>query len=406
MYVLSLPAIYALELTTACNNLCPGCSNICKTNRAQLPLTAATWERLLAQFGQHAVQIRLTGGEPTLHPEFLRILAAATSYQAWVTIFTNARWRHPQPFVQSIRAWPRLSGLLVSLHGAQAKTHEAFSRVRGSFDETLANIRLAVSNGISVALSTVITRWNIDRLEEMLELRRNLGARQVVFNRFLGPASPELEAELPALQRAIQRIESWARAGEPVKYGIGVPQCFEVNSSVGCLAGVAYVTLDASGSLRPCSHSPSVIGSLQSKPLEALWHSQSMNNWRALMPDECTCCAAYPVCHGGCRAALELRVDRRDPLRRAPLGEYMIAPAVRELPTNARPRMKATLRPETFGYAVIGEGHVLPVRAEARPVIDACDGTFTFAQLAEQFGQSGLNLLGELWGQGMLDILP
>jgi hypothetical protein len=60
------------------------------------------------------------------------------------------------------------------------------------------------------------------------------------------------------------------------------------------------------------------------------------------------------------------------------------------------------LRPEAFGYAVLGSGNVLPVRAEARPLIDACDGQRTFAELVEEFGEGGLHLWGTLWEMGML----
>jgi len=61
-------------------------------------------------------------------------------------------------------------------------------------------------------------------------------------------------------------------------------------------------------------------------------------------------------------------------------------------------------RPEPFGYVLLGQGQVVPVRTEARAVVEACDGSATFAQLAARFGQSGLDLLGELWELGMLAV--
>ena len=135
-----------------------------------------------------------------------------------------------------------------------------------------------------------------------------------------------------------------------------------------------------------------------------LWHNETMDAWRALMPPECTTCAAYSACHGGCRAVQELRSDGRDPLRGDPLAGYPLPQDVQELPADARPRAAARLRPESFGYALLGRGQVVPVRAEARPVVEACDGSATFADLAARFGQSGLDLLGELYELGMLEL--
>jgi radical SAM protein with 4Fe4S-binding SPASM domain len=404
LHVLSIPAIYALEITSACNNRCPGCSNVYASNRSSPPLLSAQeWHDLLAPFIAEAVQIRLTGGEPTLHPGFFHIFEEVTSHDSWVTVFTNGRWKDPQRFVRRIRGRRHFSGLLISLHGPDAASHESFSGVPGSFDETVSNIRLAVENGITVALSTVITRYSWDRLEAVVELAQALGVHHIAFNRYIGRPLPEIEPTEEQTQAAILRVQALAQAGAPVKYGIGVPQCFVSNNSEGCLAGVAYASIGPEGNLRPCAHSPTVIGSLREASMAELWHSEAMDAWRGLMPPECTTCAAYSVCHGGCRAIQELRPNGRDPLRREPLAQYIPPQPVRELPSDVRPRAAAWLRPESFGYALLGRGQVVPVSAEARVVVEACDGSVTFAELADRFGQRGLDLLGELWDLGMLD---
>jgi radical SAM protein with 4Fe4S-binding SPASM domain len=404
MVVLSWPAIYALELTATCNNHCPGCSNVYAADRTPPPLPASAWETWLASLAPEAVQIRLTGGEPTLHPEFYRILEAATAYDAWVTVFTNGRWRHPRQLARRLRDWPNLSGLLVSLHGARAASHEVFSRVPGSFAETIANIRLAVDAGLPVALSTIITHASWNELEAVVELGQTLGVRHVAFNRYLGGPLPGIEPTPAEMRAAVTHIEALIQSGAPVKYGIGMPQCYALNSSEGCLAGVAYASIDPWGHVRPCAHSPTVVGSLQTESMPEIWRGPAMDAWRALMPTECTTCAAYPACHGGCRAMQELRSNGRDPLRGAPLRDYAPAPAVHELPADARPRILARLRPEPFGYALLGQGQVVPVHGDALGVVQACNGNATFAELATRFGQEELDLLGELWELSMLGL--
>jgi hypothetical protein len=75
-----------------------------------------------------------------------------------------------------------------------------------------------------------------------------------------------------------------------------------------------------------------------------------------------------------------------------------------DLPATARPKLNVRLRPEHFGYALLGQGQVLPIRSEARGVIEACDGVATLAELASRFGQSGLDLLGDLQELGILQL--
>jgi radical SAM protein with 4Fe4S-binding SPASM domain len=406
MHILTLPAVLALELTPACNNHCPGCSNVYAAHReGQPPLSASEWCDLLAPFIDEVVQIRLTGGEPTLHPGFFEIAAWLAEREAFVTLFTNGRWPDPHALVNRLRGMRNLSGLLVSLHGPDADSHEAFARVPGAFAETVANVRLAVEAGIPVALSTVITCRSWDRLAGVVALAHELGAGHVAINRYIGGHLPGVEPTDDQLRAAIRSTQALIEAGEPVKYGIGVPQCFLSNASEGCWAGVAYASIDPWGRLRPCAHSPTIVGSLRERSLADLWQGAAMQRWRAsTMPAGCPSCAAYPACHGGCRAVQELRADGRDPLRGDPLAAFAPQERAIDLPAEGRPVARVRARRELFGYALLGCGQVLPVREEALALVQACTGRQTFAELAEYFGEGGLELLGEMWSLGMLDL--
>jgi len=404
MNVLDYPSTFSLELTAACNNRCPGCSNVYANSRPAAWSPASQWQAWLAQFAPEAVQLRLTGGEPTLHPEFGEILAAAAGYDAWVTVFTNGRWLDPDVLLNKFQSTRRLAGLLVSMHGANANAHEAFSRVPGSFDQTLKNIRKAIDHGLRVALSTVLTRQSIPEIEDVVGMAQDLGVSHVAFNRYLGQPLPEIEPAPADFLGAIGRIEQLIRAGHAITYGVGVPQCYQINSSEGCLAGAAYVSIDPWGSVRPCAHSPSVVGSLQVESLHSIWHGSPMAAWRSRLPQECLECALFARCHGGCRAVPEILSEGRDPLRCDPIKITAVssAPVTKRLPGWIKPLPVFRLRPEEFGYSVIGRGRIIAVTAAACRVLEACDGNITFASLADQFGQAGLNLLGELWEKGML----
>lgn len=404
MKVLDFPATLSLELTAACNNRCPGCSNVYADQRPADWLSAAQWATWLNQFAPEAVQLRLTGGEPTLHPEFSEILAAATSYDAWVTIFTNGRWIAPDLLIRRFQATPHLGGLLVSLHGANPTTHELFSRVPGSFYQALNNIRKTLDAGLRVAISTVLTRQSISQIEMVVELAQTLGVAHVAFNRYLGQPLAEIEPDPQELFNGIGRIENLIQSGHAVTFGVGVPQCYLPNSSEGCMAGAAYATIDPWGNVRPCAHSPSVVGSLQTHSLHAVWHGDRMAAWRGNIPSECMQCTSYAKCHGGCRAMPEILAAGRDPLRCHPIHTAPIlqTQVIKKLPGWARPLPAFRLRPEVFGYTVMGQGRAITVTPDAGQVLQACNGNNTFANLAQQFGPAGLNLLGELWEKGLL----
>ncbi len=365
-------------------------------------MSSSIWRTLISSFGAQAVQITLSGGEPTLHPGFFEILKHVTSFDALVNVFTNGRWKDPYKVVHALQECHNLGGTLISLHGATPISHESFTRTKGSFAETLGNIELAVHYGINVKLSTIITHHNWNEIDKIVALAQSIGVKSVTFPRYLGSSLPEIESSLEELYSAVKQIEALIASGAPAEYGICIPQCFAPNASTGCTAGAAYVAIDPWGNMRPCNFSPTIIGSLHEHSMHDLWHSDKMNAWHALMPAECTTCAAYSVCHGGCRAVQELRADGRDPLRGEPLTEYAPAQEIKELSASVRPRRNFRIREEDFGYVLLGQGQAIPVAREALPVLEACDGLTSFAQLAERFGQPGLDLLGELWESDML----
>lgn len=409
MLILSTPLFYSLELTPACNNACPGCNNV--FGRERVPLSAAHWEEILALVHPHAHRLRLTGGEPTLHPQFEAIVDTLGERNLPFTLFTNARWSDPQGLIDLLQATPQCGGLLISLHGPDAATHEAFTHTPGSFEETCDNIRRATAAGVRVHTSTVLTRDNWDRVSEIVALAQKLGARRAVFNRYLGPPMPGLEPEESQLRRAMDDIESLRCRGirHPasaisVKYGNCIPQCFKPSSSTGCWAGVAYVTIDPWGNLRPCNHSPLVLGNVLETSIEDLWQSKAMNRWRALLPDECKECDALSTCHGGCRAMIEIRNLERDPLARGALPIVERPPREVALWQGAKPRAAWAIRSEPFGYVLIRGQHFVPVTTQAQPILDALDGRTTLAEMQAQLGQEAVDFIGSLYTQGLVEL--
>jgi len=320
--------LFFVELTPACNNACIGCGNVFAGNRLPEPLSMQEWCTVLDRIAPSTSWLKITGGEPTLHPEFEEIIEHAAALGIPFTLFTNARWLEPERLVYFLAGIPQLDGLLVSLHGAKAQPHEAFTCTPGSFDETVANIRLAVDAGLKVTTSTVLTRYSCPEVEAIVSLGQELGADHASFQRFIGASLPEIEPGELELQRAVEAIENIANGGngiggngrgpkgngEPVRFGTPIPHCFAANGSYGCLAGIAQATIDPWGNVRPCNHAPLMCGNLLERSLEEIWHSPAMEAWRGMTPVECLGCREFAMCRGGCQATAMLRGLEKDPL--------------------------------------------------------------------------------------------
>lgn len=409
MLVLSVPFLYALELTARCTNRCPGCGNVF-TDRTPQPLSCAQWRRVLTQLKPHVHRLKLTGGEPTLHPEFATIVSTIHELGIPFALFTNARWPYPPALIALLRDTPECRGLLVSLHGATAATHDTFTGVPGSFDEMIANVKRAVAASLVVNTNTVITGHNYAEIGDIIQLSRAVGARHVVFNRYLGPPLPGIEPTEEELRQAVQVIDAERRlaAGtrQPVvKFGNCIPQCFYPSSSTGCLAGVAYCTVDPWGNVRPCNHAPLTCGNLLERSLEDIWHGPAMERWRNLVPEMCWQCAEIPQCRGGCRAQAMIRDLDADPLMSGPLPAQEKPHLELSLYAGSRPIGRFSRRLEPFGYVLVRGTHIVLVEAQVEPILNALDGTLTLWQVREKFGQAALDFLGSLYRKGLVEMV-
>lgn len=317
---LPFPIIYSLELTALCNNRCPGCGNTfagSRKTRAAMPLDQ--WMSILDKVAPYTRRLKLTGGEPTLHPQFEQIVRAVAERGMIFTLFTNARWQDPEHLISLLLDTPQCAGLLISLHSADAESHEAFTSIAGSFDETVRNILRAADAGLRVHTNAVLTRHNHRQVESIVDLSQSLGAERAIFNRYIGRALPGFELSLPELTQAIHKIERIKQESDRARFGSCIPLCFADSSSTGCLAGIAYCTIDPWGNVRPCNHAPQIAGNLLTGSLSATWYSETMQAWRNLVPNECENCDAFATCHGGCRADAVLKGCNRDPLITMPI---------------------------------------------------------------------------------------
>lgn len=405
--VTSLPVMYSIELTSKCNNRCAHCVNrVSELKWSDRPvLQARQWFLLLDKTLTPTSRVRLTGGEPSQHPEFFDIIDYLSKHARSFHLFTNARWPEPKSVADLLSRSLNCTGMLVSLHGPDARTHERFTRVAGSFEETLANIGLAVRAGVPVSVNMVLTTYNYGKIRAMVEIAKKNQIRRVLVSRYVGSRMDESEMLTESqLKDVIREVEDLRQCREPVTFGNHVPQCFHPSKDHGCTAGRTWCTVDPWGRVRPCSHAPMVCGDLRAQDIREIWHGKQMKVWRDLIPTECQSCQAFSICHGGCQAErLVSRLDR-DPLCRGPIKTDSPAAIPRDvtLPSNGIPVLRCEIIPEDFGYLLLYKRHILPVAFEARVVLDAMSQHVPIGELAQKFGDVALDLVWQLYLRGFL----
>ncbi|MBK7151566.1 MAG: radical SAM protein [Sandaracinaceae bacterium] len=219
-----------LHLTYTCPERCVFCSEEHRMQRyKKFPVTWGRVATVLRQNAERGVKrVHLTGGEPTIHPDFVRTLQLAKKLGMRTSVGTIGTMLARPDFAD--RAVPFLDEALFSMHGPDAETHDAMTRREGSFVQVTGALAQAqrVNPDFNGYINSVITRANVERLPDTVRKARELGAKLLVVSNL----TPE-GLGFDDYERLTVRLEQLAEilptipevAGDMTIRFFGVPMC-------------------------------------------------------------------------------------------------------------------------------------------------------------------------------------
>jgi MoaA/NifB/PqqE/SkfB family radical SAM enzyme len=265
-----------VELTYRCNLNCYFCYNDLGQRGRELGTEqfVALFEEL-AEMG--VLNLTLSGGEPLAHRDFFALGGHARRLGFVVRVKTNGHTVR-EPIARRLREEVDPFIVEVSLHGATAATHDRQTRVPGSFERLVANIRVMLDEGLRVKVNTTLTAWNEGELGGMFALVDGFGvAFQVdpeVTPRDDGDRAPlSIRASREGLERLYRLQMERALAARP---GVLVARegdaiAAPVPSGKHCGAGSSVVAVDPFGNVYPCVQWRRPVGNLHEHSMREIW---------------------------------------------------------------------------------------------------------------------------------------
>jgi SynChlorMet cassette radical SAM/SPASM protein ScmF len=171
-------------LTEGCNLACRHCWIAPKfqtEDRSYPVLSVELFKSIIEQGKPLGLStVKLTGGEPLMHPHISEILEHVKCEDINLTIETNGVLCTPELANQIAECNnPFVS---VSLDGADAETHEWVRGVPGCFEAALKGARHLAEAGIKPQIIMSIMRRNKDQMESTVRLAESLEVGSVKFN--------------------------------------------------------------------------------------------------------------------------------------------------------------------------------------------------------------------------------
>jgi MoaA/NifB/PqqE/SkfB family radical SAM enzyme len=165
-----------VRLTKLCNNRCTFCLDSEAQDGSMVPADAVR-RRILEGREAGATRLILSGGEPTIHPDYLSFVKAGrlAGYR-WVQTISNGRMFSYAKFAQRALA-AGLDEATFSIHGHTPALHDALTGVPGSFDQALAGLKNLLGRCVT-NVDVVLNKQNVPHLREILEFFMDLGIHE------------------------------------------------------------------------------------------------------------------------------------------------------------------------------------------------------------------------------------
>jgi radical SAM protein with 4Fe4S-binding SPASM domain len=310
------------EATQRCNHVCRHCYNVWHPagDYPEGELSTTETLALLAKALDETDcrHVTLTGGEPLLRTDLPQMLDLLRERGVATTLISNGRLLDEPTVVDLLERGVGLFEL--PLLSSKREVHDYLSGAPGAFDAVLAGMaRLRYHHGQFVAVF-VATRVNLPTMYDTIKLAFAFGARGMMLNRFNpgGRGRENLDELLPTVEEMRQGLEvadaASAEFNLPISCSIPIQPCLIDNKAFKklgfgfCAAGTdrAYYTLDPMGNVRPCNHTPTILGNLREEPFADIIAPERMAAFCAARPAHCTGCELETTCQGGCKASAQV----------------------------------------------------------------------------------------------------
>ena len=311
------PLALVAELTYACPLHCPYCSNPVDLSRAARggELSTAEWQDVMRQAAVLGVlQVGLSGGEPLVRRDLHAIVAAAATAGLYTNLITAGTMLTPARLNELHGAG--LDHVQISLQDSDPANADIIAGAR-AHERKLRAARQVRASGLALTLNVVLHRYNIERLEKIVDLCAELGAErlELAHAQYYGWAAHNQHLLMPTRQQIAAADEALARAKAKHDGQIDLvyvlPDLYEQLPKP-CMGGWGRITMVVApdGRVMPCHAAGSIpdlqFANIRDTLLGEIWRtSEAFERFRggAWMREPCKTCplARQHIDFGGCR---------------------------------------------------------------------------------------------------------
>lgn len=312
----NIPINGTFELTARCNFNCPMCYvhlSAEEQKRRGRELTGDEWIDVAEQAKRAGtVFLLLTGGEPTVHPDFVRIYERLSEMGFYLSMNSNGRLLEGDLLELFMRKPPER--LNITLY---AVDNEGYRKQCGvpAYDQVVRNIRALREAGVYVRVNLTITPANQEEMAELVAKGKELGA-VIMGTTYLWPQirvdknavgksfrpSPEEAGRAMVIYDSLRMShEDYIARGRQLLAGIPQQAPSDEDCALGmpmrCHAGRATYWIDWQGNMTACAMMPIPATNVLQAGFDGAWQELRKAIAEIRLPPECAACKYRRICN-------------------------------------------------------------------------------------------------------------
>ncbi len=294
------PIDLEIELTKNCNQRCIHCWN--ESGNGSL-INQEKLEEIVDEFRTNGGQrLKLTGGEPLLHPSFFSFIKYSKENGIRnIELTTNGSLINEENIEFLSRYIDKLN---ISQHGATEETHNGITRSK-NYQETKKAILLCNEYGLNPTINFTVMEKSRDEIESMFRLFQNSKNKlrfNLLMQRGFGKRLEDVSLEIFQLRKSINYFAELYQ-GELERSGLypkGYNKEIESTKFYGCSALRTGAYISSEGLVFPCNLASKPIGNVHENSVLDIWRSENAQKIREIT--SCNESLCNISCGGKCKA--------------------------------------------------------------------------------------------------------
>jgi MoaA/NifB/PqqE/SkfB family radical SAM enzyme len=262
-----IPDQVTISITEECPNNCIHCALPDTKNRKKLPpeIIKSTIDQVLEMGTTFVI---FDGGEPLTYSGLEYLIKYVNPEKAIAGMFTSGVGLSEERARKLKEAG--LYSLTVSFDSAYEDKHDYVRGRKGVFKSAVEAVKNGIKAGLLVNIYVVLSRDNVNELEELYALASELGVHELSFyeivptGRWMDHAS---EILTPKDLKKFDNFVSSVREKEGPRV-FPIPQ---VMKTTGCMAGRKWLHITPEGNILPCACIPISYGNVHRDRIKDVW---------------------------------------------------------------------------------------------------------------------------------------